>query len=124
MATFRQHIPSFVDIGGPPPVAEFSTTEDLLSLEIVQSYGKSKDFSHFAMYRDCLMEIRDSGFKWLVVGYVSDPSVVDLPKWEGGKFRAELPDGSRVVLESSEVVVAYADVLILRDGTKAREVRA
>lgn len=123
MATFRQHIPSFIDIDGPPPLAEFSTTEDLLSLEIVQSYGKSKDFSHFAMYRDCLMEIRDSGFKWLVVGYVSDPSVIDLPKWEGGKFRAELPDGSRAVL-GSEVVSSYGDVLILRDGTKARNLWA
>ena len=123
MATFRQHIPAFVDIDGPPPVAEFSTTDELLALEIVHRYGKGPGFSHFAMSDNHLMEISDEGFEWWVVGSVSDPSAVDLPKWGGGKFRAELPDGSRVVL-GSEVVSSCGDVLTLRDGTKARNLRA
>ena len=123
MATFRQHIPAFVDIDGPPPMAEFSTTDELLALEVVQRYGKGPDFSHFAMSDNRLMEISDEGFKWWVVGSVSDPSAVDLPKWGGWKFRAELPDGSRVVL-GSEVVSSCGDVLTLRNGTKARNLRA
>lgn len=123
MATFRQHIPAFVEIDGPQPECEFSNTDDLLALEVVQRYGKGVDFSHFAMHGNLLMEISDDGFKWWVVGSVSDPSAVDLPKWEGWKFRAELPDGSRVVL-SSEVSSVCGDVLTLRNGTVARVLRA
>jgi hypothetical protein len=123
MATFRQHIPAFVETGGPPPATEFANTEELLALEVVQRYGKSKDFSHFAMSDRHLIEVRDDGFHWWVVGSVSDPAIVDLPQWEGWKFRAELADGTRAII-GNEVVSSCGDVLTLRDGTKARNLRA
>jgi len=118
MNRLTQHIPNFVETRGEqPPTGEFETTEELLSLEVVQRY-KHDDFSHFAMSDNHLMVISDDGFKHWVVGYVKNPESVDLPKWAGWKFRAELPNGEKVIL-SSEVVSSCGDVLTLRDGTKA-----
>ena len=123
MATFKQHIPAFVETDGPPPAAEFVNTDELLALDVVRRYGKSKNFSHFAMSDRHLIEVSDDGFNWWVVGFVSDPAVVDLPKWEGWKFRAELADGTRCTL-GKEVVSSCGDELTLCDGTKARNLRA
>ena len=122
MNKFKQHIPNFVDVDECSDWIEFETTQDLLKLEIVQRYGKRKDFSHFALSNSCLMEISDEGFHWWVVGYIADPSMVNLPQWEGRKHRAEMPDGSRVIL-TNEVVSSCGDVLTLRDGTKAKNLR-
>ena len=121
MNEFRQHIPNFVDIKAPL-LDKFETTEDLLNLEIVQRYGKRKDFSHFAISDNCLMEISDEGFHWWVVGYIKKPNEVDLPKWDGGKYRAELPNGKKVILTSNEVYSSCGDELTLRDGTKAKNI--
>jgi len=118
MNRFKQHMPSFVDIGESPEWIEFDTIEDLLGLEIVQRYGKCKDFSHFALNENHLLEISDEGFYWWVVGYIENPSAVDLPQWKG-KYRAELPDGSKVIL-TDEVISSCGDILTLRDGTKAK----
>jgi hypothetical protein len=80
--TFRQHIPGFVgDPDDSPKEYTFETTEELLALEVVQRYGKGPDFSHFALFGDLLMEISDGGRHWWVVGYLGDPTSVDLPQW-------------------------------------------
>ena len=121
MNTFRQHIPTFVEIDGPPPLHKFSTTQELLALDVLQRY-KGDDFSHFSMSGNLLMAISDDGFDWWVVGRISDPGAVDLPMWEGWKFRAQLGDGTEAVL-STEVVSSCGDVLTLRDGTSARNTR-
>ena len=118
MAQFRQHIPTYVD-HDPTPTFEFANTKELLALEVVQRYGREPAFSHFAMSGNNLMEISHDGFKWWVVGSVSDPSIVDLPKWEGWKFRARLADGS-IALVGPEVTSSCGDVLTLRNGTKAK----
>lgn len=120
MATFKQHIPAFVDLGATPAVEEFSSTEELLALEVVRRYGTRKDFSHFAISENELIEVNDDGFDWWVIGSVSDPSIVNLPKWAGWRFRAELADGSRAIL-GEDVVSSCGGVLTLRDGTKARD---
>ena len=122
MNRFKQHIPNFVDVDKPSKWIEFESTEDLLSLEIVQRYGKRQNFSYFALSDNCLMEICDDGFYWWVVGYIDDPSTVELPQWEGGKYRAQMPDGSIKVL-TNEVISSCSDVLTLRDGTKAKNLR-
>ena len=119
MNKFTQHMPNFVDTREPAPCAEFETTEDLLNLEIMQKCMRRKDFSHFAMQGNCLMEISDNGFFWWVIGYIKYPSKVDLPKWEGWKYKAKLPDGSRVILTGNEVIYVSGDILTLQDGTKA-----
>ncbi len=122
MNKFTQHIPSFVDHRGEIPNGAFETTDDLLRLEIVKRYGKGEDFSHFALSGNHLMQISDSGFKHWVVGYIEKPNEVDLPKWEGWKFRAILPNGEKVVLDK-EVISSCGDVLTLRDGTTAKNLR-
>jgi len=119
MNEFTQHIPAFVDVREKIPTHEFETIEDLLSLEVVKRYGQGKDFSHFALSDNHLMEISDDGFKWWVVGYIKNVKDLVLPKWEGGKYRAALPNGDKVIL-SSEVVSSCGDVLTLEDGTKAK----
>jgi hypothetical protein len=119
--TFWQHIPAYVDGDRPGPVT-FSTTQELLALPVVQRYGKGADFSHFAMSDNALMEIADDGFYWWVVGHVADPTSIDLPKWNGGKYRAQLADGTKTVL-SSEVTSSCGDELRLRDGSKATWLR-
>jgi hypothetical protein len=77
-----------------------------------------KAFSHFAMSDNCLMVIHDDGFHWWVVGYVEKPERVDLPKWEGGKYRAQMSDGTIKIL-TNEVVSSCGYTLTLADGTKA-----
>lgn len=121
MNVFRQHVPRCVDIEADPPRA-FSTTAELLALEVVQRFGKGKNFSHFAMSGNHLMEISDDGFMWWVIGTVAYPDAIELPKWDGGKYRAELPDGTQTIL-SKEVASSCGDTLYLTDGTRARNIR-
>ena len=118
MNRFVQHVPSFVYTDEKPLTGEFESTKDLLSLDVVKRYGNSDDFSHFAIGDNCLMEISDDGFKWWVVGYIKNPDDVDLPQWDGGKYRAELPSGKMVTL-GQEVVMSCGNVLTLSDGSKA-----
>ena len=121
MNSFKQHIPTFVEIDEPPPIYEFKTTEELLALKVVQQY-KDKDFSYFALSGNCLMVVSKKGFHWWAVGYIKDPEAVDLPKWSGGQYRAKLPNGKKVILQNKEVISICGDVLTLRDKTKARRI--
>lgn len=118
MNRFKQYIPAFVD-GFDPVCFEFETTEDLLNNEFVIYHSKKNGFSHFAMSDNCLMKISDDGFDWRVLGYIQNPENIDLPEWEGWKFRAILENGKEVVL-SDEVVSSCLDTLTLKDGTKAK----
>lgn len=125
MNRFRQHIPSFIDVERPEWI-EFETTEDLLSIDVVKQWVKTMDgkpFSHFAVSGNYLMAIHDDSFHWWAVGYIDKPDAVDLPKWHGGKYRAELSDGKKTVLNDEEVVSICGDVLTLRDGTKAKRIK-
>lgn len=93
MNKFKQHIPSFVDrFGEELPVIEFSTTQELLEIDVVKQWKKPMDgklFSHFAIKDNALMVIHDDGFHWWVVGYVEDPLTIDLPMWDGPKYEKE-----------------------------------
>lgn len=120
--SFRQHIPAFVS-GETPESFPFNTTEELLSLEVVQRYGKEPDFSHFAISKNALMEISDFGLKWWVVGYIEHPDQVNLPEWDGGRYLVELPNGKRTTLNSNEVIGICGNAIRLMDGTIARHIR-
>lgn len=119
MNLFHEYIPATVDMGEPRRTVDFTTLEELLASTIVSRWQGIKGFSHFCVSDECptrLMAIFDDGFGWHVVGFLKDP--VDLPKWEGWKFRAILCDGSVVIL-SDEVVASCGSVLTLRDGSNA-----
>lgn len=123
MNWFVQHIPNFVDIDEQPKRIPFETTEDLLNLEVVKRYGQRRDFSHFAISDNYLMEISEGGLHWWVVGRIADPAAVDLPQWDGGKYKARLADGLDVDLLGKDVVSSCGNVLTLRDGTVAIDLR-
>lgn len=116
MNRFKQHIPNFVDVDKPEWIA-FETTKDLVGLEVVKRYEKRNKLSHFVLSDNCLMVISDDGFYWWVVGYIEDPTTVNLPQWKGPKYMAQMPNGSIVVL-TNEVVSSCGNILRLRDGTK------
>lgn len=115
MNKFTQHIPAFVDIDRDADRSfEFETTDELLNHEIVQRYGKGDNFSHFAISENHLMEIKDDGFHWWVVGYIEKPADVDLPAWDGGKHLVDV-DGEELIL-TDEVVSVRGDRITLKDG--------
>jgi len=121
---FRQHIPRFVDDRGiTRTVVEFSSMEELFAIPDVIRCKSHKTFHGFAMSDEHLLALYDDGFNWSVVGSIKYPSVVYLPKWDGGKYRAELPDGTQTVL-SKEVQSTCGDVLELLDGTRARNIKS
>lgn len=119
---FKQHIPAFVETEGSPPEFLFQTTEELLALPVVQRWSQRANFSHFAKQVDCLMAIYHGGYEWWVVGSVSDPAALGLPRWDGGKYRARLPDGTLVHLTAKDVISSCAGFLTLRDGSKVEDV--
>ncbi len=121
MNSFRQHIPAFADVDQPDAI-HFTDTATLLSQPVVQRY-KDATFSHFCMNGNALMVVNDDGFEWWVVGFVADPSAVDLPAWGGWKYLARFPDGREAVL-TTEVISSCGGCLKLRDGTEAVDVRA
>src|SRR3990167_9784089 len=120
MNSFRQHIPAFVDVDRPASIP-FATTEDLLALEVMQRY-KAPNFSHFAMGDNTLMAISEEGYRWWVVGFITDPKAIDLPAWDGGKYLARLADGREVTLTrqtTPRVSSSCGGWLTLSDGTTA-----
>lgn len=116
----RLHVPGFVEVGDDFQYDyPFETTEDLLALAPVAARTKDAGHSHFVLNdRDYLMQITHDGFHWWVVGRVSKPGAVTLPKWDGGKWLARLPDGTEAVL-TDEVQSSCGNVLTLRDGRTA-----
>ncbi len=120
---FRQHIPSFISTDNAPQWFEFKTTKDLLELDVVKQWAlpmDGKPFSHFAVYGNSLMAIHDDSFHWWCVGHIEYPERLDLPEWKGGKYKAELKDGSLVVLKGKNVVSVCYNTLKLKDGTTAK----
>lgn len=116
MNKFIQHIPNYVDYRGATNEAiEFETLDDLLSLAVIKPYKESPRFSHFALSGNNLMEISYEGFKWWVVGQVLQPELLELPKWDGGKYKARFPDGTTKVL-TKEVYSSCAGKLKLSNG--------
>lgn len=124
MNTFTQHVPRFVDTRGCNVVPiPFKTVQTLYDIPHVKLFYKRPDFSHFALSEHHLMAVLDSGYMWWVVGFIKDPDDVDLPQWEGAVYDAEMQSGERKHLTSEDVISSCGDVLTLRDGTKALNLR-
>ena len=94
MNTFRQHNPSFVDTDNTMSVQEFTTTTDLLAIETVRRCQDLPGFSYYAMAEDLLMAIFYEGSYWFVVGYIKNPTDVELPLWDKDKYQVEFSDES------------------------------
>lgn len=124
MNKFQQHIPNFVDNRDPVPVYEFETTKELLNLDIVKKYIDGRDYHKFVMSDNYLMIIWEDGFRWWVVGYITNPSNVDLPKWDGGKHRGKLANGEVVILNGDDVSSIWGDLIILNDGTEVKKIES
>lgn len=79
-----EHVPNFVDTGDEPRRrAEFSTLEELERVPFVERWKTGKDFVRFSKSDNCLMAELSTppiGEFW-VVGFLSDPTAVDLPQW-------------------------------------------
>ncbi len=123
MGVFEQHIPDYVDYREAPPRWEFNTTEDLCNLPPMLKAKENPKFSHFAISGNDILKICDDGFYWWVVGSVDDAAGLELPAWDGGKYRAELEDGTIAVLTRKEVVSSCGGVLKLKNGGTAQCIR-
>ncbi len=77
---FRQRIPNWSDM--PPVEFQFKSLEELLSNDTVHHYSGWKGFDRFVRDGNMLMIEQNGGDNWWVVGYVSDPTVLEsLPVW-------------------------------------------
>jgi hypothetical protein len=123
MNYIKHHVPDFARDGRDPIITEaFLTTADLLALEKVSRW-KDSDFSHFAMNKNHLMAILHNGFQWWVVGYIEDPTVIDLPQWDHGKYRVQYEDGTINEVAGTEVRMSSGDDVWLTNGVKAKRIR-
>lgn len=96
----------------------FDTTEELLKIQSVKQWENHLNFSHFAISNNCLMAVLKDGFEWWVIGYVGNPELVDLPKWDGGKYKVQFDDGTIEVLSSKDISYSCLRVVRLNDGRR------
>lgn len=82
MPSIRQYRPAFFE-GFKNETVEFSTTEDLLNVLFVKNFC-GQEFSGFAISDEHLMATYENGKEWWIVGTLSDPKLVTLPKWKSG----------------------------------------
>lgn len=48
----------------------------------VARFRNGNQFYRFSISENTLMAEYDRGYEWWVIGYIKDPSQIDLPKWE------------------------------------------
>ncbi|MDY6893944.1 MAG: hypothetical protein SVO01_00780 [Thermotogota bacterium] len=124
MNKFIQHIPNFIEVDKPRWI-EFETIEDLLNIPVVKQWKKpinGKSFSYFAISDNVLIVVHDNGFHWWAVGYIEKPELIKLPKWTGGKYKAQFLNGDIKIVSSKNVISSCGNILTLKDGTKAKDV--
>jgi len=98
-------------------VVDFDSLDELLSIDFVNNFKNQKKFERFCLGDKHLMAIYDNGFHWFVVGLIDNPDLIDLPKWDGGKYK--VTDGEKeYVFNSSEVYRSNAYEVTLKDGRK------
>ena len=54
--------------------------------EYVQGFAKIRP-STFVMSGRCLMTVSDNGYHWWVLGYIENPKEINLPQWNGPKYK-------------------------------------
>jgi len=96
----------------------FETTGELLNFPAIKDRKNKSNFSHFAISGNRLMEVSNDGFEWWVIGYVGNPELLDLPKWDGGKYKVQFDDGTIEVLSSKDISYSCLRVVRLNDGRR------
>ncbi len=122
--TLTLHVPNFVDCRGSVPEPScFSTTQELLSLPQVKAYLHLKGFSHFALDENRLMAIYYRGLSWWVIGTVRTKDGIDLPEWDGGKYKVRYSNGRIKILGSEDVVSVVGNDITLVTGQVVTDAR-
>ena len=78
MISIRPHVPSYVD-GVDQSVQHFNSVEELRKSPFVARH--SRLYPQLMKSGDLLMIVSESGSCWWVIGYIDDPSSLDLPEW-------------------------------------------
>lgn len=89
---FTQHVPNSCDIGDQKPIRIKGTIQEILNHEWVNKWTKLSDFYRFSVSRVSdnlghLMMESDEGYKWWVVGRLSEIPK-ELPVWEA-RYKTE-----------------------------------
>lgn len=124
MNKFTVHIPAFVDYREDPPAYEFETLEELKAIPHVKQAAGIPNFSHYAITERYLMSISDGGKHWWVLGYIRDPTAVDLPQWDHGITDVEYPDGRRATISGTQIRQYCGNDVTLLDGTVVKHIRS
>jgi hypothetical protein len=92
-----KHYPGFCDTGEPEE-ARFNTVKELLKIKWVKSFAKDPTFYKFGMDEEHLMATYKKGKEWWVVGSITYPREVKLPKilnYDGNKATFE-PESRKI----------------------------
>ena len=88
MNKITQHRPAFFE-GFDNEVNEFSTTEELLNIPFVKTFGEEPDFFQYSVSprtgewaKSLLMAEYKNGTVWWVVGRLDSLEGITLPEWE------------------------------------------
>lgn len=94
MIHLREHIPGFIELGGPRQ-ADAETTKQLVAIPWVRAWLGVADDAHFVISDDTLMvECTRYGRPWWwVIGYLSGELVVELPRWVGSRQQENEHEG-------------------------------
>lgn len=103
MNIFKRHIPAFVDGVNTTPDVPFNTTEELLNIPDVSRWKEVNKFLHFAVSDTHLLALLDEGYEWWAVGSLQDTSSINLPKWEGPKYRPKLADCDLIIPKETSI---------------------
>ena len=117
---FRPHYPGFVDAPFRITEVGFNTIDDLVQFDFVKRFTEDTHFDCFRKSDDLLMAIYNDGYKWLVVGSIEAPNLLDLPEWDKGKYKIKNLFGIPTTVSGKDVAVTSGGVLWLKNG-KIRE---
>lgn len=120
MPHFRRHIPGFVEYHSHRLEFDYADTADLLQ-QIRAKLPPPGRPRTLAIHDNTLIAVYDDGFDWWVLGFVSHPEDLDIPRWDGGKYRVTFDYGDTVVVvPESQVASICGDDVTLRDGRVGR----
>lgn len=77
MNRFKRHVPAFVS-GELCEWEEFGSLDELIGFDCVSKFAEMDRFDYFAISENRLLALFDSGDRYYTVGFIEDPSDVEL----------------------------------------------